>query len=52
MKTKNKEALNKQEQGNEIQDVFYAEELEQRFEMAETLAAGNLFCWITDVKRV
>ena len=30
----------------EMQQVFYAEELENRFEMA---AAPNVVCWITDL---
>jgi len=31
----------------EMQQVFYAEELESRFEMA--VAAPNVACWITDL---
>ncbi|HKH62360.1 MAG TPA: hypothetical protein VKA49_16070 [Flavitalea sp.] len=31
----------------EMQQVFYAEELENRFEMA--VAAPNVVCWITDL---
>jgi hypothetical protein len=31
----------------EMQHVFYAEELESRFEMA--VASPNLACWITDL---
>jgi hypothetical protein len=31
----------------EMQEVFYAEELEVRFEMA--VAAPNVVCWITDL---
>lgn len=32
----------------EMQQVFYAEELENRFEMA-AIAAPNVACWITDL---
>ena len=35
-----------QDYSAEMQQVFYAEELENRFEMA---AAPNVVCWITDL---
>jgi len=36
-----------QEYSAEMQQVFYAEELEDRLEMA--VAAPNLACWITNL---
>ena len=32
---------------DEMQETFYAEDLEQRFEMA--IASPNLACWITNL---